>query len=45
MASHDENGINTTSLAKNLSQINNLTDTNNQAIEENAEIILPTIIN
>lgn len=45
MASHDENGINTTSLAKNLSQINNLTDTNNQAIFENTEITLPTIIN
>lgn len=44
MASHDKNGINTTSLAKNLSQINNLTDTNNQAIEENAEIILPKVI-
>ena len=27
MASHDNNGINTTSLAKNLSEINDLTET------------------
>ena len=32
MASHDKNGIDTTSLAKNLSQISNLTDLNNQVI-------------
>ena len=44
MASHDKNGIDTTSLAKNLSQINNLTDTNNKAIEENTEITLPKVI-
>ena len=38
MASHDNRGINTTSLAENLSKINGLTDTNNQAI---TEITLP----
>jgi flagellar basal body-associated protein FliL len=37
MASHDKNGIDTTSLAKSLSRINNLTDTNNQAIEESTD--------
>lgn len=42
MASHDNRGINTTSLAKNLSKISGLTDTNNQTITENTEIILPT---
>ena len=41
MASRDENGINTTSLAKNLSEINGLKDTNNQAITENTEINFP----
>ena len=45
MASRDKNGVNTTSLAKNLSQINNLTDTNNQEILENTKIVLPKIIN
>ena len=45
MASHDKDGINTISLAKNISQINGLTDTNNQAISENTEITLPIIIN
>ena len=44
MASHDRNGIDTTSLARNLSQINNLTDLNNKAIEESTEITLPKII-
>ena len=44
MTSHDRNGIDTTSLAKNLSQINNLTDLNNKAIEESTEITLPKII-
>ena len=38
MASHDDKGINTTSLAKNLSEINGLTDTDNQSI---TEITLP----
>lgn len=41
MASHDENGLNTASLAKNLSQINGVTDTNNQVISKNTEITLP----
>ena len=44
MASQDKDGINTTSLAKNLSKINGLTDTNNQAITENTEITLPKSI-
>ena len=44
MASRDDRGINTTSLAKNLSDINGLTDTNNQVIAENAEISLPKMI-
>lgn len=44
MGSHDNNGINTTSLAKNLSEINDLTDTNNQAITENTEITLPIVV-
>ena len=38
MASHDKDGIDTTSLANNLKQINGLTDTNNQEI---TEITLP----
>ena len=41
MASHDKDGIDTTSLAENLSQINGLTDTNNQEITENTRITLP----
>ena len=41
MASRDENGINTTSLVKNLSQINGLTDANNLEILENTAITLP----
>ena len=41
MASYDNRGINTTSLAENLSKINGLTDTNNQAINENTVITLP----
>ena len=44
MASHDKNGIDTTLLAKNLSQINGLTDINNKAISETTEITLPIII-
>lgn len=44
MGSYDNNGINTTSLAKNLSEINDLTDTNNQAITENTEITLPIVV-
>ena len=41
MASRDDKGISTTSLAKNLSEINGLTDINNQAITEEIEITLP----
>ena len=41
MASYDDKGINTTSLAKNLSEINGLTDTNNQVISEDTTITLP----
>ena len=44
MASHDNNGINTTSLAKNLSEINDLTDTNNNLVTENTEITLPIVV-
>ena len=44
MASRDNNGINTTSLAKNLSEINELTDTNNQPILENTKITLPIVV-
>ena len=44
MASRDENGIDTTSLAKNLSQINGLTDTSKQAISESTEIVLPKLV-
>lgn len=44
MASHDNNGINTTSLAKNLSEINGLTDIDNNIIIESTEITLPKII-
>ena len=41
MESRNNNKINTVSLANNLSKINGLTDTNNQRITENTEIILP----
>ena len=41
MASHDDKGINTTLLAKNLSEINGLTDTSNQEITEDTAITLP----
>ena len=41
MASHDNNGINTASLAKNLSEIDGLTDTSNNEIREDTEILLP----
>lgn len=44
MASYNENGIDTTLLAKNLSKINSLTDLNNNAITENTKIILPKSI-
>lgn len=44
MTSHDEKGINTTSLAKSLSQINDLKDSNNQVISEDTEITLPTVV-
>ena len=41
MASRDDKGINTTSLAKNLSEINGLTDINNSVITEDTAITLP----
>ena len=41
MASRDDKGINTTSLAKNLSEINGLTDINNQVITKDTVITLP----
>ena len=41
IASCDDKGINTTSLAKNLCKIIGLTDTDNKAITENTEIVLP----
>ena len=41
VASHDKNGINTTLLVKNLSEINGLTDINNQVITEDTAITLP----
>ena len=44
IASCDDKGINTTSLAKNLREINNLTDLYNQAISENTQITLPKTI-
>ena len=44
MASYDNRGINTTSLAENLSKINGLTDTNNQVMSENTVITLPKSI-
>lgn len=44
VASYDNRGINLTSLAKNLGQINNLTDSNNTAISENTEITIPKVI-
>ena len=44
MASHDKDGINITYLTKNLSEINGLTDIDNQSITENTEITLPEIV-
>ena len=44
MASRDENGIDTASLAKNLSEISGLTDTDNNSIREDTNITLPTVI-
>ena len=41
MASYDNNGINTSSLAKNLSQINGLLDKDNNKITEITKITLP----
>ena len=41
MASRDDRGINTSSLAKHLSEISDLTDTNNNEITASTEITLP----
>ena len=44
MASRDDRGINTAFLAKNLSEINGLTDNTDQVISESTEIRIPKVI-